>query len=495
MPKEELTKKWQEIGKIWLNEGLEGIDFGKGKQYIFLPSQKKFINAKNYHCLYYGGFGSGKTLGLIIKMILCCLCFPGNRVLLGRQYLSDIDKILLPDLFELLPVSYYNYRVKDGIIRFFNNSEIILFGLDALQAGPEAEIKKAQQKIKGLNLGQYFIDQLEEIEYEVFDMLNTRLRRTNVPFAQGNMTCNPANFWAYHYFIENQIFTNLGWMPSDKKKDACLVQASMLENKDNLREDYIEKQMEGHSEDWIKRYVLGEWSKDILVSETVFDKSYIQKWELLSRGPAKIEERCKIWEEYNPIYKYQMGIDPSEGNIDPSSVSVAHNNGKLVASYNNFATIPELADVTRFLYQKYGHPLIIPEVNGPGFALLENIKNLKIYLRTIFDHQTKRETKKLGWKTLHSTKPILIADFKSKINNIEIYDKDTIEEFKTFVWSDEARQKGAGAERGFHDDRVISTLLAFYGLKIEKKDTDIAHKEAIRKKLESLKGRLIQSPI
>jgi len=490
----ELIKKWQEVGDLWLKGKLKGIDFGTRKTLKFLPSQKKFIDAKNYHCLYYGGFGCGKTLALLIKMILFCLCFPGNRVLLGRQYLADIEKILLPDLFELLPKKYYTYRVKDGLIRFFNGSEIILFGLDALQSGPLAEIKKAQQKVKGLNLGAFFIDQLEEVEYEVFDILNTRLRRSDVPFVQGNMTCNPANFWAYRYFLENQIWTEQGWAPSQKKKDVCLVQGSLLDNKENLRPEYIERQMEGHSDDWIKRFVLGEWTKDVLVPGTVIDKSYIQKWEILSRPPLKIEQGCKIWEDYLPGHRYQIGIDPSEGNVDPSSVSVACDNGKKVASFNGFTTIPQLADKTRFLYKKYHHPLIIPEVNGPGFALLEQIKDLRIYLRTVFDHQTKRETKKLGWKTNAATKPILISDFKKKILDIKIFDQHTIEEFKTFVWSDEARMQGAGAEKGFHDDDVISTLLSFYGLEIQKGD-DSARQKAIRKRFESLKGPSVYSPI
>ncbi len=483
-------EKWKKIGDLWMKGELLGIDFGKGKTYEFLPSQKKFIDAKNYHCLIYGGFGSGKTAALLIKMILSVLCFPGNRVLLGRQYLADIEKILLPDLFEILPSKYYIYRVKDGIIRFFNGSEIILFGLDALQAGPEAEIKKAQQKLKGLNLGAYFIDQLEEIEYEVFDMLNSRLRRANVPFRSGNMTSNPANFWAYRYFIENQVLTEQGWQPSKEKRDVLVIRASMLENKKNLPPEFIERQMEGHSEDWIKRFIYGEWSKDILVSQTVVDKSHIRRWELISK-PARIEEGCKIWEDYIPGVKYQIGVDPSEGSVDPSSVSVVSETGKKVAGFNGFVTIHQLAEKVRFLYQKYGHPLIIPEVNGPGLAFLEQIKDLRIYLRTVFDHQTKRDTKKLGWRTTSASKPVLISDFKSKINDIKIYDQNTIEEFKTFVWSDEARMQGAGAQKGYHDDDVISVMLAFYGLKIIN-NNDESHFEAIKNRF---KGQVIDSPI
>ncbi|HDH99240.1 MAG TPA: hypothetical protein ENF68_00980, partial [bacterium] len=391
-----LKEQWQKIGQYWLKGKLEGIDFGHGL-IKFLPPQKKFIDSQKDYCVYYGGLGSGKTLALLIKLILCCLCFPGNRVLLGRQYLSDIERNLLPDLFDLLPSSYYKYHVKQGIIEFFNQSEVLLFGLDAMQSGSEQEIKKAQQKIKGLNLGQVFIDQLEEVEFEVFDMLNTRLRRKGVPFYQIAVTCNPANFWAYTFFIESAR--------RDPKRAANieLVQGSMYDNKDNLPERYIERQIEGHSEDWIKRYILGEWSKDLLVQETVFDKAHIGRWELMAKPPIAVENGCQIWEQPKNI-KYQIGVDPSEGHQDPSSITVASEEGKKVAKFNGFISIPGLADKVRFLYSKYHRPLIIPEVNGPGHALIENIRGLNLYCRTVFEHRDNKETTKLGWKTTHASK-------------------------------------------------------------------------------------------
>ena len=99
---------------------------------------------KSDYCLNSGGFGSGKSIALYVKLILLCKCFPGNRVLLGRKTLSDIDRAVLPELFDLIPESWYEHRVKDGLINFSNGSQIILFGLDAMQSGNIADIKKAQ---------------------------------------------------------------------------------------------------------------------------------------------------------------------------------------------------------------------------------------------------------------------------------------------------------------------------------------------------------------
>ncbi len=70
----------------------------------------------------------------------------------------------------------------------------------------------------------------------------------------------------------------------------------------------------------------------------------------------------------------------------------------------------------------------------------------------------------------------------------KIYDKKTKDEFRTFVWSDNATQKGAGAQRNFHDDDVMSTLLAFWKLNpaiTDKRNrriaTELLHKKTRKK--------------
>ena len=415
----------------------------------YKPVQSEFISDfKSHFALDSGAFGSGKSLALYIKLILLCKCFPGNRILLGRKTLSDIDRAVLPDLFELLPTKWYEHRVKDGLINFTNGSQIVLFGLDAMQSGGVADIKKAQQKLKSLNLGGYFIDQLEEVEYEVFEVLNSRLRRNDVPFRQGNMTTNPANFWAYDPFVANP------------KEGYSLYQTCMLWNP-NLPGDYVLKQL-GMDEAYVKRFVIGEWSTDSLLKGTVFAKENIQWLEGMRKQPVDNKEGCEIYENPRPGEIYQMGVDPSEGVVDPSSISVVSGSGKKVAKFNGFATIPELADKIKFLYYMYNKPLVIPEVNRS--SIIEHIKDLRLYRRRQLDYKDNREIEKVGFSTTHSSKQALITHFQQLLRTKvpKIYDKKTIEEMKTFAYSDQATMQGAGAVRGFHDDDVISTMLAYW---------------------------------
>lgn len=435
--------------------------------------QSRFIcDFTSDYCLNSGGYGSGKSTALYIKLILLCMCFPGNRVLMGRKTLSDIDRAVLPELFALMPLQWYNHRVKDGLINFNNGSQIVLFGLDAMQSGNIADIKKAQQKLKSLNLGAYFIDQLEEVEYEVFEVLNSRLRRTDIPFRQGNMDSNPANFWAYHMFKMKQKFDGENWVDDDTAK-ASLYEASMLQNP-HLPGDYIRKQLAMGS-DYVKRFVKGEWTTDVLVKGSVFAKEHIQRLEYLHKSPIAVEEDCEIYELPKPGVEYHMGVDPSEGIVDPSSISVVSSEGTKVAKFNKKVPITVLEDKVKLLYYKYKKPLIIPEANAAGAALIRGIRDLRVYTRKRLDYKYDKESEVLGFKTSWESKQQLIQHFQTLLreNRVKIYDKKTTEEMKTFLFSDEASMQGAGAARGFHDDDIMSTMLAYWGFnpakQVEKK--------------------------
>lgn len=475
-----VKSEYEKLGEAILKGNQIGEIFLKGKRYKFDYTYEEFLEKAlengwpkefidqevwpNYKsvqtsfisdfqsdfCLASGGFGSGKSLALYIKLVLMCKCFPNNRVLLGRKTISDIERASLPDLFELMPPTWYQYKVKEGVINFTNGSQIILFGLDAMQSGGMADIKKAEQKLKSLNLGAYFIDQLEEVEESVIVVLNSRLRRTTVPFRQGNATTNPANFWAYDAYVANP------------RKGYSLYQSSMLFNP-NLPWDYIRKQLE-MDEDYVKRFVKGIWSTDTLLKGSVFAREHINYLSTLQRSPIAIEEECEIYEQPMPNQEYRMGVDPSEGVIDPGSISVISLTGKKVAKFNGKLPITGLADKVKFLYYKYRKPLIIPEANAAGAALIREIRDLNVYRRKELESRWDKESEKLGFRMSASSKGQLINHFNKLLRDglVRIFDKKTLEEMRAFIWSNEAKQQGAGAPRGFHDDDVISTMLAYW---------------------------------
>ncbi|MCP6718054.1 MAG: phage terminase large subunit [Patescibacteria group bacterium] len=485
MNTQELTKQFNKLGEEWL-KGYQVKEWQYGKKkYKFLPEQIKFLNSKARFQILYGGLGSGKTLAMLSKMLLLCWFFPNSEFLLGRRYVADLEKTILPLLWELIPnAKWYKHRVKSGIVEFFNGSKIIFFGLDALMSGSLSDIRKANQSLKGMNLSGFALDQAEEIEKSVFLTLCGRLRRTTSPIRCAFLNMNPANFWVYPEFIQNV----------NKRTDFETFQFSMLDNP-YLPDDYLQDQLQ-HDENYIQRYVKGNWDISLLLQNNVFATEYIKKFEAMVKEPIAVEEGFEIWEQ--PMNKfYQIGVDGSEGVIDPSSISVISSDGQKVAKFNGKIPIPALIEKTRFIYEKYNKrssltPLIIPEVNASGQALLLGISDLNIYRRTTFDTSSwgRKETQKLGWKTSYQTKQALISNFQDLLRKdlVSIYDKQTCEEFKTFVWNDSARQSGAGAERSFHDDDVISTLLGFW--EMEDKDI-ITSRKSLFEQFENYKEKKI----
>ena len=461
----QLKNEYIGLGEKWV-QGFQIVEWQIGNKTLkLLPSQIDFINSKERFCLYCGGFGCGKSLALMIKMIFQCLCFPNNLVMLGRKTLLDIDRTILKDLFDLLPAKTFRHKIKEGVIEFWNGSQIILFGLDSLMTGSQQDIKKSSQKIKSLNLGSIFLDQLEEIEYSVFELLSGRLRRSEAGIRQINATCNPALFWAYDFFKINP----------KKRTDVKLIQGSMLDNKENLPDDYIQDQL-SHPESYVRKFVYGDWSPDVMIQQSVFAPEHILRLEKSVREPIDMENGCEIWVQPDKNSIYRIGVDPSEGVIDPSSISVISEESLArVAGFNGFLPIHGLAEKVKFLSEKYTtttHPLIIPETTGSGLALVNEIKDLKVYCRKEIPPKwhTGEAEEKLGFKTTWQTKRVLISNFQKLLekNPIIIYDKKTVDEFKVFIWTDSVRQRGAGAEIGFHDDNVISILLAFWDFPIKK---------------------------
>lgn len=446
---------YEELGRKWLNGEVDIEEFN-GKR--LNPKQIEFINSRTRYTLNCGGFASGKTMVFLMKLYLLCVWFPGNRILLGRKTRQDIERTTLPDILDVFPEGTYEHKLGAGKIIFPNGSEIIFFGLDALQSGNGQDIKKAEQAIKSLNLGGVFIDQLEEIEFRVFEALTGRLRR-NVPFQQMNFNCNPANFWAYDYFKVNP-------RPNTK-----LVVTSMLDNKENLSKEFIEDQLT-KGELYVKRYVYGEWSPDTMVQGGVFPGEYIKEQSFHIRKPIRNINGMDIFEEPHSQHDYQIGVDPSQGVIDPCGIKVVDKDtGRLVASFKGFVNTEVQVEKTvqlALMYANHSRPLVIPEVNGAGLAFVEALKKVwdNIYIKEDPSNRVEKYGNKLGWTTSHSSKTRLIENMKMILNKhfAKIMDGNVVEEMKTFIYSDEANQKGAGAQNGYHDDQIMATMLAYWGV-------------------------------
>lgn len=439
--------EWEELGRMWLSGqyNIAGLNNFKLNQ-----KQKEFVNDKHRFSLASGGFASGKTSAFLVKLFFLNMMFPNSHTLLGRRTRADVEKNILPDLWSFIPPKMVRYKVREGIIEFPNNSKIFIYGLDTLASG-EDDLKKSEQKIKGLNLNFVFIDQLEEIEEKVFVALNGRLRRPG-QFHQMVLTTNPANYWAYDWFIK------------EPKPGTNVVQMSMLDNKENLPQDFLESQLK-MPEHYVKRYVYGDWDITTIYRNNVFDPKLLDAQKI--RQPIKAYDGIRIYKEARPDQKYFIGVDPSTGSADdPYFIAVASEEGEIVACASGYEPVNQQVDKTLHLTKLYNKPPVIPEANGVGVSFIDTLKRFytKIFEREVYVARYRRKTNKLGWTMSYSSKAQLIEHTKDLIlkGTLRLNDHEIIQQFRIFVYTDVARKQGAGAPPGYHDDAVIATMLALW---------------------------------
>lgn len=451
---QDIIKAYEELGQRWLRGEVIIESFGDIK---LNPKQIDFVNSKDPEVLMSGGYRSGKTLALLVKLYLMCMFFPGNIILLGRKTRSDLESATLPKLFDLFPAGTYTYKVGPGIIEFPNGSRILLYGLDTNVGGDDT--KKATQKIKGLDLGGAYIDQLEEVDESIYQQISGRLSLKHIPVRQRASTTNPARFWAYGRFKGAPL-------PGTK-----LIETGMADNKEHLPAGFIEEQMQ-NGELFVKRFVHGIWDTETMVDGRVFSSDIDKDQLLMSKKPIREVAGIKIFHEPT-THEYQIGIDPSLGEVDPCAiVCVDKTTGEVVATFSGFLPTHAIvlkAIIIAELYSKVRKPLMVPEATGVGQALIEELKKQydRIYEREVFSKREKKTIDKLGFHTNYASKIQLIENmvklFQSKWPKLR--SGDLIEEIRAFIWSDEAKKQGAGAPPPYHDDLVMAMMLAYWGLK------------------------------
>lgn len=175
-----------------------------------------------------------------------------------------------------------------------------------------------------------------------------------------------------------------------------------------------------------------------------------------------------IWDFPRKESVYTIGADVAEG-LSYGDYSSAHiidaKQGMVVATWHGHIEPDLFGELLAEIGWWYNTALLGIENNNHGLTTLKaaqkhGYKNL--YKQRRLAHVRPEATDILGWRTTATTKPLAIDELSAamRTNTVEIYDRLTIAELRTFVRKENGRMTGSP-----HDDRVISFAIANQMLK------------------------------
>jgi len=202
-------------------------------------------------CLLSGAWGSGKTRALCEKTVKLCVENPGNRVGLFRKEGKALEATTLVTLLEgdgsmppVLPPEAIIKHIRRPYGRIVirtqgDPSEIVYGGL--------TQKSVVKSWVKGLNLGGFCVDQMEELDFSDYMLLLGRIRLDVPKIRQACGACNPGSpsHWIHERFFDSPD-KNM-WVGSSSSFDNPFLPEQYRNSLSRLRGRYYQ------------RYALGLW--------------------------------------------------------------------------------------------------------------------------------------------------------------------------------------------------------------------------------------------
>jgi hypothetical protein len=195
----------------------------------------------------------------------------------------------------------------------------------------------------------------------------------------------------------------------------------------------------------------------------------------------------RVWRDYEEGHRYILGVDSSEG-VTGGDHGVIHvydaETWEQVAVFAGLPSPHDLAVMVDILGRgdtglgirgysnpRRGAPLVVPEINNTGHAVVSVLLNERKYPRARIYHRThyadperKKTELRVGWSTDSATKWLLLDDLGQAIveRAIHFNDRETVMELIAYQLGEDGKP---GAPEGAHDDHVIAAGLAYQGRK------------------------------
>lgn len=177
---------------------------------------------------------------------------------------------------------------------------------------------------------------------------------------------------------------------------------------------------------------------------------------------TKYNNRMRVWQEPHPQYSYLISCDTSLGrDRDYSAFHIINlYNGQQVGEfYSNKTAINDFAQIIANEGMLYNIAHVICERNTIGNNLIDWLYNIYEYENLWSD-----EKGDIGFQVTAKNRESILADLEEALRTdlLKINSTRTCDELMTFIITEGGR---ATAEKGHHDDLVMSLALAVHGYK------------------------------
>lgn len=217
-------------------------------------AQERFVTSPNRYAAFIGGIGSGKTFaglarGLMLSQQPRPAGVPGPRGLVGAVSFRVLKDVVLPEFFTMVEGTglLAEYKLSEDRAILSNGAEILFRSLD------EAN------RLRGLQLSWFFIDEGRLVGRAVWDILVGRLRQKG--YQHAGWVCSTPNGYDWMWELFNEDSPN-------RHPDAVWFNAPTHENRANLPEEYLRDLEASYEGRWYEQEVLGQFVG--IVSGAVF---------------------------------------------------------------------------------------------------------------------------------------------------------------------------------------------------------------------------------
>lgn len=171
----------------------------------------------------------------------------------------------------------------------------------------------------------------------------------------------------------------------------------------------------------------------------------------------------KCYLPHDPQGTYYIGVDVGGGvKRDWSVAQVFDERGRQAAVWRGQIEPDAFATTLLHLGNFFNEARIIVESNNHGILpctrLAKDFAYPNFYTDEVYDKLSDKMTERLGFNTNVRTKPLIIDKLRATLRNreIEIYDRDTLEEMRSFIVTESGSME---AEDGTFDDCVMALAL------------------------------------